>query len=152
MSLHPQLRQELPQAEQTPEDTSSQLHPAVYRAVAALLIWFVMAAWLLFGGEGYIDLAFAMISVLVFMVIAIPTALWWTKVRSVRADKVVSGENHAAGEAPPLDAWLQGEVATYTGRQKSTVAMMEILLPIAAVALGITALGIVFDLVRSGTM
>jgi hypothetical protein len=44
-------------------------------AAAGLLIWFVIAAWLLFGGSGYIDLALAMISVLVFMAMAIPLAL-----------------------------------------------------------------------------
>src|SRR5262249_6473797 len=41
-------------------------------AAAGLLIWFVIAAWLLFGDSDYIELALAVISVLVFMAIAIP--------------------------------------------------------------------------------
>jgi hypothetical protein len=39
-------------------------------AAAGLLIWFVIAAWLLFGGADYIELALAVISVLVFIAIA----------------------------------------------------------------------------------
>jgi hypothetical protein len=35
-----------------------------------LLIWIVIAAWLLFGGSGYIELALAIISVLVFIAMA----------------------------------------------------------------------------------
>jgi len=39
----------------------------VHRAAAGLLIWFVVAAWLLFNDESYTKLAFAMISVLVLL-------------------------------------------------------------------------------------
>jgi hypothetical protein len=141
MTLHPQL----PQA---PETTSDEPHPAVHRAAAALLIWFVVAAWLLFGGSGYIDLALAMVSVLVFMMIAIPTALWRVKAPSFD----VSNKNRAAGETQPLSAWLQNDVAIHSGREKGSAAATEILLPIAAIALGITALGIAFDLVRVGAL
>jgi hypothetical protein len=135
---------QLPQATEAPSD---QLHPAVHRVGAALLIWFVAAAWLLFGGSGYIDLALVMISVLVFMVIAIPMALWRAKARSLD----VSNKD-TAREARPLGAWLRGDVATHSGREKGLAAAAEILLPIAAVALGITALGIVFDLIRDGVL
>jgi hypothetical protein len=41
MSFHPQLS----------ENASNELHPIVYKTAAALLIWFVTAAWLLFGGR-----------------------------------------------------------------------------------------------------
>jgi hypothetical protein len=63
-------------------------------AAAGLLIWFVIAAWLLFGGSGYIDLALAMISVLVFMAVVIPLALWRTSLTAQRSD----GLPHAAEE------------------------------------------------------
>jgi hypothetical protein len=69
MSLHLQL----PQVRDT---ASSQLHPVVHMTAIALLIWFVTAAWLLFGGSDYIDLVLALITVLAFMVVAIPMALW----------------------------------------------------------------------------
>jgi hypothetical protein len=48
--------------------------------------------------------------------------------------------------------WLRGELITRSGWEKSSAATVEMLLPIAAVALGVTALGVVFDLVRAGAM
>ncbi len=54
-----------------------ELHPLVHKAAAGLLIWFVAAAWLLFSGSaGYLALSLAMISLLVFMALAIPAVLW----------------------------------------------------------------------------
>ena len=40
----------------SPQRVSDDLHPRIYMAAAALLIWFVIAAWLLFGGSGYSSL------------------------------------------------------------------------------------------------
>jgi hypothetical protein len=139
---------QLPQASET---ASNQLHPAVHKAAAVLFIWFVAAAWLLFSGGGYIDLAFAVISMLVFVVLAILVALWRVKQRS-DARSTVATDSHAVGRAQSLGTWLHGEFATHSGREKGSVAAMEILLPIAAVAFGITVLGIVFALVRAGVL
>src|SRR5262249_57782414 len=50
---------------------SDQLHPLIHLAMAGLLIWFVVAAWLLFGGSGYIDFPLSLISVLVVIAISI---------------------------------------------------------------------------------
>ncbi len=144
---------------QSPPDVSnggasSELHPVVYRAAAALVIWYVAAAWLLFGGPGYIDLALVMISTLVFVMISILNALWRTsaKARRARAGSAVSDESEAAGETEPFASWLRHEFSTWTDRQKGTTAAVEILLPIAAVAFGLTALGIVLDLVRANVI
>jgi hypothetical protein len=114
-------------------------------AAAGLLIWFVVAAWLLFGGSGYIELALAMISVLVFMAIAIPLALWRTNQTAQR-----SAGSLPAAEQASLGKWLRGQFATWTDQEKGSTAAIEILLPLAAVAFGITALGIVFEFVRAG--
>jgi hypothetical protein len=145
MRLHLQLPQ-------MPETPSNQLHPAVPVAAVVLLIWFVTAAWLLFGGSGYIELALTMISVLVFMVIAIPAVLWRVKERNSHTDSIDSNRSHTPGETQPLGLWLQGEFTTYSGREKRSAAIVEMLLPIAAVAFGITALGIVFDLARASVI
>jgi hypothetical protein len=126
-------------------DVADHLHPRIHMAAAGLLIWFVIAAWLLFGGSGYIDLALAMISVLVFMAMAIPLALWRANLTAQRS----AGFSHAAEPAPDtLDKWLRGRFATWTDQESASTAAIEILLPLAAVAFGITALGIVFNLVR----
>jgi len=128
---------------------SDQLHPLIHLAAAGLLIWFVVAAWLLFGGSGYIDLALTIISVLVFMAIAIPLALLRASIRAPRSD---DGSNGAAKTSESLGTWLQGQFATWTDQEKGSTAAAEILLPLAAVAFGITALGIVLELTRAGVV
>lgn len=133
----------------SPRNASNELHPVVYRAAAALLVWFVAAAWLLFGGPGYIDLALAMISVLVFAVIAVLAALRRTGNRSRRMNGDSAVSNDADGGVEGFVSWLQGEFSTWTDRRKGSSAAVEILLPIAAVAIGITTLGIVLELVRA---
>jgi hypothetical protein len=70
----------------SPQGVSDHLHPRIYMAGAGLLVWFVIAACLLFGGSDYIALALAMISVLVFMTIAIPLALWRAKLTAERSN------------------------------------------------------------------
>jgi hypothetical protein len=118
-------------------------------AAAGLLVWFVIAAWLLFGGSGYIELALAIISVLVFMAIAIPLALWHTNLTAQRSD-VSSPATKQATES--LAKWLRGRFDTWTDHERGSTAAIEILLPLAAVAFGITALGIVYELTRAGVV
>jgi len=128
------------------QGVSDHLHPRIYMAAAGLLVWFVIAAWLLFGDSDYIGLALAMISVLVFMTIAIPLALWRTNLTAQRS-------SHATEQgSETLDTWLRGQFATWTDQEKGSTAAIEILLPLAAVAFGITALGIVFELTRVGVV
>jgi hypothetical protein len=134
---------------QAPETASNQLHPAVHASAAALLIWFVAAAWLLFGDRGYIDLALAVVSMLVFVVLAIPMALWRAK-RIADLRSSAAKDEGAVEETQPLRMWLRREFATHSGEEKGSVAVVEMLLPLAAVAFGMTALGIAFDLVRAG--
>jgi len=118
-------------------------------AAAGLLVWFVIAARLLFGGSGYIDLALAMISVLIFMTIAIPLALWRAKLTAQRSNVSSRSTEQGAGS---LDKWLRGQFATWTGQERGLTAAIEILLPLVAVAFGITALGIVYELARAGVV
>jgi hypothetical protein len=142
----------------SPDTVSDRLHPAVHLAAAGLLIWFVMAAWVLFGGAGYIGLALTMVSVLVFMAIAIPWALWRTSVRAAQR-AAAAGEATESTEAAdaahatePLGTWLRGRFATWTDEERGRLAAIEILLPLAAVAFGMTALGIVLELTRAGVV
>ena len=66
------------------------------------------------------------------MIIAIPTAI------------------HHAGQLGdhviPFRAWLSGEFDMRQGRRKSLSASIEILLPMTAAVIGITAIGIIFRL------
>ena len=134
---------------QPPQTVSDRLHPSVHAAAAGLLIWFVMAAWLLFGGAGYLHLALVMISVLVFMAIAIPSALWRANSVAQRSNPSLTATEEASES---LETWLRGQFATSTDDEKGSTAALEILLPLAAVAFGITALGIVLELTRAGVV
>ena len=138
-----------------------ELHPLVHKAAACLLIWFVVAAWLLFSGAGYIELALAMVSVLVFMALALPTLLWHAGVAARRSGVAARRSGAAGAEGTVADptaelspttfsAWLRGRFATWTDVERPSTAAIEMLLPLAAVAFGLTAIGIVFQLVRAG--
>ncbi len=141
-----------------------ELHPLVHKAAAGLLIWFVVAAWLLFsGGAGYLALSLAMISLLVFMALAIPAVLWRAGAAARGAQDAADVANADAtggaarrsdqpAEAPPttFKAWLKGRFATWTDVERPSTAAIEVLLPLAAVAFGLTAIGIVFQLARAG--
>jgi hypothetical protein len=54
--------------------------------------------------------------------------------------------------AESLGTWLRGQFATWTDQEKGSTAALEILLPLAAVAFGFTALGIVLELTRAGVV
>jgi hypothetical protein len=143
------LKEDFVNTDGRPQRVSDQLHPLVHLAAAGLLIWFVVAAWLLFGDSGYIELALTMISVLVFMAIAIPLALLRASLKARQADDA----SDAAGNASEsLGTWLHGQFATWTDQERGLTAAAEILLPLAAVAFGITALGIVLELTRVGVV
>jgi hypothetical protein len=65
-----------------------------------------------------------------------------------------NAEPGEAGETPSetLATWLRGRFDTWTDIERPSTAAVEILLPLAAVAFGLTALGIVFQLTRAGVV
>jgi hypothetical protein len=113
---------------------SDQLHPIVYKALAGLAIWLVASAWVFFSQGGYLSLDLGIISAFVFMIIAIPTAIHHT------------GRLGGAGRISPFRAWISGDFDMRQGRRKSLSASIEILLPMTAAVIGITAIGIIFRL------
>ena len=46
-----------------------------------------------------------------------------------------------------LRDWAAGDFETWTGKSKGANAAIEALLPIAAVAIGLTVMGIIFEVV-----
>ncbi len=120
--------------------TSDQLHPSIYKILAGFAVWLVVSAWIFFSQGGYTELNLAMVSVLVLMIIAIPIAIHHAGGRVLTADR-----------AGPLRRWISGYFDTIQGRRTSVSASVEILLPMAAAAIGITAIGIVFRLTEAGS-
>ena len=116
---------------------SIHLHPIVYWAIVGLVVWFAASAWTFFSSPEYMGLLLAVVTGFFFMAIAIPFAIWlvWRKSQDPDAMR---------GERISLRDWASGEFETWQGRRTAAEAAVEIVMPIAAVAVGLMALGIVF--------
>lgn len=123
---------------------SDQLHPFIYEGLAGLAIWLVVSAWIFFSQGGSLGLDLAIVSALVFMIIAIPTVIHLVGRRYQAADR-------AGSTGRPFRTWISGYFDMRQGRRKSVSASIEILLPMAAAAIGITAIGVVFRLTEAGS-
>jgi hypothetical protein len=115
---------------------SDTLHPMVYVAIAGLTALFVFSIWA-FADGGYTEFLLAVVSGFFLMAAAIPFAIWhmWRK--------------HAAGrqqDHESLRDWSSHDFDIQPGRMRGRDAVVEVLLPIAAVAFGMTALAIVLVL------
>ena len=115
--------------------STDRLPPLIYVALVGFVAWMVLAAWG-FAGPGYADVALTVVTGFLALVIAIPFVLW----RVARANRDGSQE-----ERPPdFDDWASGQFETWQDRVKGSSAAIEIVLPIAAAAIGMTAFAIVF--------
>ena len=113
-----------------------QFHPLIYGVAGGLAVWFALSAWILFDHQGYIGLALTAVSFLLLMALGIPWILWrqWWKYGRSRADR---------REAVSLRDWGNGDMDVWGARLHSADAAINMLLPLAAVAFGLTAIGIV---------
>jgi hypothetical protein len=114
-----------------------QLHPAVYGAAVGLVAWFALAAWILFDRQDDIGLPLAMVSVLLLMAVLVPWALSlvWKRHRDPHQRHPTRISFHD---------WRIGDFAVWDGKLHGMDAAIDMLLPLAAVAFGLTAIGIVF--------
>ena len=120
-----------------------QLHPKVYAAAVGLVAWFALAAWILFdrkngvGVSNDIGLSLAMVSVLLLIAVAVPwlLSLVWKKHQ-------MTHQPHPQEVA--FHDWRMGDFAVWGAKLRGAHAAIDMLLPLAAVAFGLTAIGIVF--------
>jgi hypothetical protein len=124
------------------------VHPRVYTAAIGFVVWFAIAAWILFDHkfDSVDDMALplAMISVLLLFVVLLLSAL--TAVGS-RHQLPHDGD---VGNIAYRD-WRLGDFAVWGAKLKTTDAVIDMLLPLAAAAFGLTAIGIVFLICASTT-
>jgi hypothetical protein len=125
------------------------LHSAVYIAIVGLAVWFVLSVWVLFGTQSHDSVDIGVITVFFIMAVGIPSAIWLTWRNHPEASSTGGAQHYPP---PSLRQWSSGDFETWTGRQKASQAIIEILLPIAAVAIGITVFGLVFDLTAHGVL
>ncbi|WFU56995.1 hypothetical protein QA639_05570 [Bradyrhizobium pachyrhizi] len=113
------------------------LHPRVYGTAAGLVGWFVLSAWILFDRQSEVELSLMFVTVLLFVAVLLP---WLLSQIWRRYD-----HRHDPHARPiPFGEWRRGEFAVWGSTINSSHATIDMLLPLAAVAFGLTAIGIVF--------
>ena len=122
---------------------SGSLHPLVNIAIIGLVLMFVAAVWMFFDSDPYEAWLDVVVTGLFVIAIAIPALLWLTWRRN--ADDARDDSRHLS-----FRDWSVGDFNTLTGPVKGANAAAEVLLPIAAVAVGMTVLGLVFHIIASG--
>jgi len=120
----------------------STLHPRVYTILIVLAAWFALAVWS-FAGGGLVDYLLVIVSGFIFVVVALQLIL--ARVR--RADDAPE-----QGDPPSLRSWAARDFETWQGKLSGAQAAVQILLPIAAAAAGMTAFGIVFYIAEHGRL
>ncbi|MEH2505952.1 MULTISPECIES: hypothetical protein [unclassified Bradyrhizobium] len=114
-----------------------QIHPSIYGAAVGLVAWFAAAAWILFDRESDIGLLLAMVSVLLLVAVLLPWSLSLVWKRHAKPHQPHSDETS-------FHDWRIGDFAVWGSKIHGTQAAIDMLLPLAAVAFGLTAIGIVF--------
>jgi len=115
------------------------LHPLVYRSIIALTVWLVLSVWIFFDRGAYVGLTLAMITVFFVIVVGIPVLIWKSWQHNAPAEDTREPKETFA-------AWASQNFATWTGRLSGCEAATQILLPIAAVSIGMFIFGLVFYL------
>ncbi len=115
--------------------TTNRLHPRVYTLIVGLVAWLVLSVWI-FAGAGPTDYLLFIVSGFIFIAtVGLPFILS----RQLPQDDL---------DQPPFRTWRSWDFDTWSGRLSGRHAAAQILLPIAAVAFGMTAFGIVLRLVE----
>jgi hypothetical protein len=130
--------------QQAGERVVRDLHPAIYMALVGLTLWLGLAIWG-FGYDGQTDYLLAIVSGFLFIAVAIPSTLALMVHRQKNSD-----ERKSSGEAS-FKEWMTGNFDTWQDRVKGHNAAVEVLLPMAAIAIGMTAFAIVLHFTEVGT-
>jgi len=114
--------------------------PAPLLALMGLCLgWFVPIGWLAYGGSTDTVMAMLLVSVFATVALGVP----WLLVRTSR------GRVDTTSAYRPRQ-WLRGQFETFTGRLPSREAIILILLPLGAAAVGITLMGVALGIAASG--
>jgi hypothetical protein len=122
--------------------SSSGLHPYVYAAIAALALWFIVSVWMAFASDGYTDWLLVVVSGFLLIFVGLPFVL-----SRVSRDDADDGAPQRS-----FRNWASCEFDTWQYRLSCKNAAVEVLLPVAAIAFGMTAFGVILLLVSHGTI
>ena len=126
---------------------TNRLHPLVYMLLVALAVWLVLSVWSFFTGGGVTDYLLFIVSGFIFIAVALPFVLS----RVGRTDDAANARTAGSGDQPPsFRDWTGWDFDIWQGRLSGMEAALQILLPIAAVAFGMTAFGIALHIAEHG--
>ena len=121
---------------------SPHVHPLVYAALVGFALWFAIAAW---GFATDFYSAYLITVVTGFIVVAVMLPLVLSR---VGRDDPPSDAGHERDKT--WRSWAAGDLETWQDHCKGANAAVEILLPLAVAALGMTAFGIVLHFTPHG--
>jgi hypothetical protein len=116
---------------------SDRLHPLIYKLAIGFVLCFVVSAWIFFDRQGDASLMLAVASYLLLVAVLLPLIMWRAWRKHTRP---------VAGHTMPFRNWIAGEFETQESRLRGSHAAIDMLLPLAAVGLGLLAMGNVFAL------
>jgi hypothetical protein len=123
------------------------LHSKVYVALVGLVLWLVLAIWG-FGYDGQTDYLLAIVTGFLIIAVAIPATL--ALMAHSQGDSV-DGKSSAPHDTKSFRQWAAEDFDTWQGRIKGRNAAVEVLLPMAAIAIGMTAFAIILHFTAVGT-
>ena len=118
------------------------LHPRIWSAAVGLIAWFALMAWVLFDRSSDVTLSLMFVTVLFVVAIAVPwtLSLVWKKFQMPR---------EGSPKPTSFHDWTDGDLVVWGARLRARDAAIDVLLPLVAVSFGLTAIGIVFVIVRA---
>ena len=117
------------------QPASDCLHPFVCLALIGTALLFALGAWS-FASDRYTDYLLVIVTGFALIAVGLPVIL-----------SRVGGERlFHARPTPSFREWARGEFDTWQDRVSGANAAIEILLPLSAIAIGMIAIGIVFQL------
>ena len=116
------------------------VHPVIPRIAIGLIVWSVAAVWILFDHSYYALLLHGVVTFLVGTFIVVP----WVLLRLERKSN--------APPSPRFGDWAHGEFDTASGPMDAREAAIMVLLLPMAVAIGITAFGLIEFLTITGVL
>jgi hypothetical protein len=119
---------------------TSILHPRVWALLIGFATWFALAVWS-FAGGGLSNYLLVIVSGFIFVVVALQLILS----RVGRTGGAAKTRSRLS-----LRDWAVRDFETWQGRLSGAEAAVQILLPIAAAAVGMTAFGIAFHIAEHG--
>jgi hypothetical protein len=119
---------------------SDTLHPRIYQAAAALALWLVLSVWFFFATGPYTSLTLAVVSGFMLVAVGLPFIL-------SRVGDGLDREDHRTS----LRDWSHAEFGAWGTRLSGAEAATQVLLPIAAVSIGMTLIGVAFTIASSGS-